>query len=75
MIDKLVKSYPDAGEITLFYIRRISQKEMVMIAKNWEADLIVMGTHGRTGLSYLILGSVSRVCYQTFGSTGNGGST
>ncbi|MBK7100027.1 MAG: universal stress protein [Sphingobacteriales bacterium] len=30
-----------------------------MIAKDWEADLIVMGTHGRTGLSYLILGSVS----------------
>ncbi|HRN47153.1 MAG TPA: universal stress protein [Niabella sp.] len=59
VIDKLVKSYPDAGEITRFTSEGFPKKEIVMIAKNWEADLIVMGTHGRTGLSYLILGSVS----------------
>lgn len=28
-------------------------------AKKWGADLIVMGTHGRTGLMHLIMGSVA----------------
>ena len=28
-------------------------------AKRWEADLIVIGTHGRSGLSRLLLGSVA----------------
>ena len=34
--------------------------EMILSASGqWEADLIVMGTHGRTGLSYILLGSVA----------------
>jgi nucleotide-binding universal stress UspA family protein len=33
--------------------------EIVVAAKETGADLIVMGTHGRTGLSRLILGSVA----------------
>lgn len=28
-------------------------------AQNWNADLIVIGTHGRTGLTRLLLGSVA----------------
>jgi nucleotide-binding universal stress UspA family protein len=28
-------------------------------AKSWPADLIVLGTHGRRGLSHLLLGSVA----------------
>jgi nucleotide-binding universal stress UspA family protein len=29
------------------------------VAEEWDADLIVLGTHGRTGLSHLLLGSVA----------------
>jgi nucleotide-binding universal stress UspA family protein len=28
-------------------------------AKEWSADLIVIGTHGRTGLSHMLTGSVA----------------
>jgi len=31
--------------------------EIISQAKNWPADLIVMGTHGRRGLSRLVMGS------------------
>ena len=33
--------------------------EIVADAKNWSADLIVLGTHGRRGFSHLLLGSVA----------------
>lgn len=59
VIDELILKYPMAGEITRFTPEGFPKKEIVMIAKDWQADLVVMGTHGRSGLSYLLLGSVS----------------
>ena len=35
-------------------------EEILAAAKAWGADLVVMGTHGRTGLARLALGSVAR---------------
>jgi nucleotide-binding universal stress UspA family protein len=34
-------------------------EEIVAAAKDWNADLIVLGTHGRRGLKRLVMGSVS----------------
>lgn len=34
-------------------------KTIVEDAANWQADLIVMGTHGYSGLSHLLMGSVA----------------
>ncbi|MDO9186231.1 MAG: universal stress protein [Bacteroidia bacterium] len=34
-------------------------EEILKVADEWEADLIVLGTHGRTGLSHLLMGSVA----------------
>jgi len=33
--------------------------EIVNFAKQFQADLIVMGTHGRTGVTHLLMGSVA----------------
>ena len=33
--------------------------EIIKVAKEKEVDLIVMGTHGRTGLSHVFIGSVA----------------
>lgn len=35
--------------------------ELLKYAERFKADLIVMGTHGRRGLSHLLLGSVAEV--------------
>lgn len=37
---------------------RIPEK-IVQEATNWQADLLVIGTHGRHGFSHLVLGSVA----------------
>lgn len=34
-------------------------KDILKTADIWEANLIVMGTHGRTGLLHLLVGSVA----------------
>ena len=34
-------------------------REIVRAAKEWGADVIVIGTHGRTGLAHVFLGSVA----------------
>ncbi|MBS1624699.1 MAG: universal stress protein [Bacteroidetes bacterium] len=34
-------------------------EDIIKAADTWEADLIVMGTHGRTGLLHLLVGSVA----------------
>lgn len=35
------------------------KQEIIKTSKIWEADLLVMGTHGRTGLLNLLMGSVA----------------
>jgi nucleotide-binding universal stress UspA family protein len=32
---------------------------ILKVADEWEADLIVLGTHGKTGLTHLLMGSVA----------------
>jgi nucleotide-binding universal stress UspA family protein len=39
-------------------------KEIVKAATDYACDLIVIGTHGRTGLSHLVLGSVAEKVVQ-----------
>lgn len=45
-----IQSFVEAGK---------PAEEILRVAEEWEADLIVLGTHGRTGLSHLLMGSVA----------------
>jgi nucleotide-binding universal stress UspA family protein len=49
----------DAETAMLEAGRRQCSKAIANEAKRWEADLIVMGTHGRTGMARIVLGSVA----------------
>ena len=48
--DNKVRSFVEEG---------VPYQTITRIAKEWGADAIVIGTHGRTGLSHLIMGSVA----------------
>jgi nucleotide-binding universal stress UspA family protein len=57
-INQLIKMY-DGEEVFRFTPEGFPKSEIINTAKEWEADLIVMGTHGRTGLTHLLVGSVA----------------
>jgi nucleotide-binding universal stress UspA family protein len=46
-----------AGEIAV--VQGVPFQEILDTAKARQVDLIIMGTHGRTGLSHVLLGSVA----------------
>lgn len=47
------------SEIYSFHRTGTPRQEILAVAVEWNADLIVMGTHGRTGFDHFISGSVS----------------
>jgi nucleotide-binding universal stress UspA family protein len=55
VIDKVFKNYP----VKTFVEQGSASEAIVRIADRWSANLIVMGTHGRKGLSHLLMGSVA----------------
>ena len=42
---------------------------IVAFASDWGADLVILGSHGRTGLARLLLGSVARNVLHHAGSS------
>ena len=58
-INQLIKMYDGVDEILRFTPEGFPKNEIIKIAKEWGADVIVMGTHGRTGLTHLLVGSVA----------------
>ena len=50
----------DATEVTQRVLRNGHPREVILeVAKEVQADVIVMGTHGRRGVSHLFIGSVA----------------
>jgi nucleotide-binding universal stress UspA family protein len=58
-IDQLIKMYNGAKQLYKFTPEGFPKEEILNTAKEWEADVIVMGTHGRTGLSHFFSGSIA----------------
>lgn len=55
LIEKVFKDYK-----VWTFVEEGKPSEMILkVADEWDADLIVLGTHGRTGLAHLLMGSVA----------------
>ena len=59
MADMIAKAADWKVPITPQVRRGVEFREIIEAARDHEADLIVMGTHGRTGLAHALLGSVA----------------
>ncbi len=46
-------------KVTTFIEEGTPHEAILLVAKEWNADLIVVGTNGRTGLAHLVIGSVA----------------
>lgn len=57
-LDELANMY-NGKSILKFMPEGLPTKDIIKTAEVWGANLIVMGTHGRTGLLHLLLGSVA----------------
>src|SRR5262245_60965743 len=59
----LAQILPETQDVKVEMTRRVvvgpPYREIVEVARAEQADLIVMATHGRTGLSHLFMGSVA----------------
>ena len=62
-LDELAMMY-NGKSILKFMPEGHPTKEILKTAEVWDADLIVMGTHGRTGLMHLLVGSVAEYIVQ-----------
>lgn len=58
LLDRLATSFPQGKAETMLY-EGVPADAIVNAAREWHADLIIAGTHGRGGLERLILGSVT----------------
>src|SRR5215475_10244611 len=58
---KLTSLKPPSSDITVSYVLAEGDPaaEIIRLAKDTPCDLIVLGTHGRTGLSRLLMGSIA----------------
>lgn len=58
-IEQLIKLFNGNKKLYKFTPEGFPKEEILNIAQEWRADIIVMGTHGRTGLSHFINGSIA----------------
>jgi nucleotide-binding universal stress UspA family protein len=55
LIGKIFKDY----KVWNFVEEGTPYKTILKVAKEWDADIIVLGTHGRTGFSHFLMGSIA----------------
>lgn len=55
LIDKVFNNH----KIWTFIEEGHPDQVILKVAEEWDADIIVIGTHGRTGLKHLLMGSVA----------------
>ncbi len=66
ILDRFVSRFSgNAARIRARWVRGIPEAEIVQAAREERADLVAMATHGRTGLSRFLLGSVTEAVLRT----------
>jgi len=59
LLDRIANKYMDKATIYTYTKIGTAKDEILSTAEEWHADMIIVGTHGRTGLDHFISGSVA----------------
>jgi nucleotide-binding universal stress UspA family protein len=59
LLDCIPEEIRDDMDVEAIVTQGIPFAEIISVAKEKEIDMIVIGSHGRTGISHMMLGSVS----------------
>ena len=59
LLQAMQKKYSKGIETKLITLIDTASHGIIEEAEKWKADLIVIGTHGRTGFSHFLMGSVA----------------
>ena len=58
-IKELIEKYNVSSQTETFIPEGIPEKEIIKASIDWNADVIVMGTHGRSAIGKILTGSVA----------------
>jgi len=58
-LDDIASSVEENVQIKTKLMSGIAYAEIVNRTKTWPADIIVIGTHGRTGMKHMLIGSIA----------------
>jgi nucleotide-binding universal stress UspA family protein len=64
-LQKLVGQLPEGVAAEVFMREGAPAETIVAVADEWHANLIVIGTHGRSGLERLVVGSTAEAVVRT----------
>ena len=65
MMDEVISKYKfNKKDIEKFIPKGVPQEEVIKISHEWKPDLMILGTHSRTGISKFFLGSVKEKIVQ-----------
>lgn len=59
VMEDFISQYGGIGTVEKFTPEGIPEKEIINISKEWDARLIVMGTHGRSAVGRILTGSIA----------------
>jgi nucleotide-binding universal stress UspA family protein len=59
VIEKVKSMFGGSPNIHEFTPEGDPREEIIAVANEWGANIIVLGTHGRTGLTHLLMGSTA----------------
>lgn len=59
-LDKMIQTYAKGKEVVKFMPEGFPRESIINTSEQWNADLIVIGLHGKSGLGIFVMGSISQ---------------
>ena len=59
-LDKMIQTYGKGKEVIKFMPEGFPRESIINTSEQWNADLIVIGLHGKSGIGIFVMGSISQ---------------